>query len=149
MTLRLDQAGRDGSKSSSARSPLAVVPAQSTRRRTSSPARRAAARGPKRSTGIRRLARPGRAPPVPVRRAPWAAPRHRGAVHALLLPEALELDEALAAQVVRAPLQHRPVHRAAESPRHEGEVLVGELVLQAFVAVATTTCLDEATAGTR
>ena len=42
VTLTLDHAGTEGSNSSSARSPLAVDPAQAARRRTSSPIRRAA-----------------------------------------------------------------------------------------------------------
>ena len=51
-------------------------------------------------------------------------------VHALLLAESLELVEALATQVVRAPLQHGPSHGAAEATGDEGKILVGELVLE-------------------
>jgi len=50
----------------------------------------------------------------------------------LLVAEALELQEALAAEVVRAAFEHCPAHRSLEATGHEREVLVGELVLQSL-----------------
>ena len=53
-------------------------------------------------------------------------------IQTLLVAEALELQEALAAEVVRAAFEHCPAHRSLEATGHEREVLVGELVLQSL-----------------